>query len=133
MGNYALYCVDWTIRSCCHISKAGNFVQEFLDHLKCIKRLEADYFNNSVLGIPYLVTISKIFCIPHRRWRRVPTTYFTQEVFIILSAKYIFLLKRHLRQFNIMTNHLNGRPELVLIGKDCRIMVYLHNGKNLIE
>ena len=118
LGNYALYCVDWTIRSCCHISKAGNFVQEFLDHLKCIKKLEADFLNNSVLGIPYLVTVSKIFCIPHRRWRRVPTTYFTQEVFIIFSAKYNFLVKRHLRQCNIMTNHLNGESELVLFGKD---------------
>ena len=127
MGNYDLLCVDWTVRSCCHIqyiNKAGNFNQKFLDPLN----LKQIFFNNSVLGIPYLVTVSKIFCIPqpHRRWRRLRTTYLLHPGgYIIFSAKYNFLVKRHLRQFNIMTNHLNGGPELVLIGKDCRIMVYI--------
>ena len=98
LGNYALYCVDWTIRSCCHISKAGNFVQEFLDHLKCIKKLEADYFNNSVLGIPYLVTISKIFLSPTDVGEEC-LLHTSPRSFLSYSQRSTnFLVKRHLRQ-----------------------------------
>ena len=121
LGNYALYCVDWTIRSCCHISKAGNFKQGCLDPLN----LKQNILKILFWAYPISSLFPRFFVFPTDVGEECLLHTSPRRFFIILSAKYNFLVKRHLRQFNIMTNHLNGRPELVLIGKDCRIMVYI--------